>query len=204
MSNSELAPIHKLTIPPAPPLSLPPIAGIAFEKKSKLHRLPEIGQAYVEMNSAGHIRVPRERIGQIFTTALAGCTGIAAIAKTEGDTLAGISHFDALVDGDPRQRTNGACASESFMNFFMKIGEHIGAQAFEFHIAYATMHETEAIYGARDKSLGEWHFLDQLQTFAERSGTDVVFHKYEGMGAGHTLLANVALGATTSIEFEQV
>lgn len=203
MINSEaLIPIEKLAPLPSDVASISSIPGRSFGLDSQWRPLPENGQVYVEMNAACHTRIPRDRVGQIFTTALAGCTGIAAIGKGAKDTLAGVSHFDEMVDTDPVLRTKGACPSESFMNRFMKIGSHIGAQEFEFHIAYATMHEEDPAYGNRDINYSQWHFLDQLQTFSEGLDVGVTFHPYEGMNNGHTLVVNVDLDAETEVQFK--
>jgi hypothetical protein len=201
MSSNRLVPIGELRVPPAPNFTLPPIPGFSFDTDSKFRPLPATNQVFVEMNSAAHTRVPRDKIGQIFTTALAGCTGIAAIAKTPEDTLAGVSRFDAVVDGVDGQRREGVSPSEAFLRQFMKVGTFLGAHEFELHVVYAAMHEADPTYGQRPDDYGQWHFLDQLQTFGERTGAAVTLQPYEGIRKGHTLVANVAVDAQTSIEF---
>ncbi len=69
---------------------------LAIEVCNKEQRLREAvdGYAYVEMNTSGRLENESSEDGIIFTSSLAGCTGLAGFARHEdGRTLQFIGHF---------------------------------------------------------------------------------------------------------------
>lgn len=194
----QLRDVTELTIPPnANELVVP---GFMLTPYAREVALPSTGEVFVSMNSAAYIKVPEGTIGQIYTIGLAGCTGIAGVAKVENGTLAGISHFDALVDTN--QREQGMGASERFMNQFIGAARRAGANTIEIFITHSDIHSTDPQYGQLGGNYDDWHFLNQLESFAAEAEEDVrvVIEPYEGLSS-HTLAVSVDRG-TAYIAFE--
>ena len=171
--------------------------------ESRYRPLPENGILFVAMNSAAHTIVPPERTGQVYTTGLGGCTGIAGAAQTAEGALAGVAHFDPLVDA--RQRHNGMAASEAFIQQFSRLARHLGAQATEFVVAYADINRSDPIYTGHDENApyDTWHFLRQLESLADEAEEDVSIRltPYEiGMSKAVTIAASVGLRSTVQLD----
>lgn len=169
--------------------------------ESTFTRLSPDNSVYVPMNAAKHTRIAQDGIGQIYTTALASCTGIAGLARTDGDTLAGVAHFDAQVDAS--QRKGGHSASELFIRDFTKLARFMGSGAVYFNVAYWPGHVDDDAYGVRGADSSTWHFLDQLEEAAAHTDTDVTIQMqpYEDIVVGHTLAVSVDLDAQAKVEF---
>jgi hypothetical protein len=153
------------------------------------------------MNSAGYSNIPGGKTAQVYTLGLAGCTGIAGVARIEGGTLAGISHFDAIVDA--RQRENGHSPSEKFMDRFISVARKFGAEAISLSIKYAEMHRLDPNYGKLGANYDDWHFVDQLESFAEEAEDDVqvTVEPYQDPIMSHTLAVNVDRNAQAHVAF---
>jgi hypothetical protein len=156
------------------------------------------------MNTAAHTKVAPEQIGQVYTTGLSGCTGVAGVAQTAEGALAGVSHFDPLVDG--QQRQNGMSASEAFIQKFTRIARHLGAQATGFVVLYADIHQNDPLYTAHreDNPYEGWHFLRQLESLAEEAeaGVHIQLIPYEfGTSGPITVAAQVGVRSTVSLDF---
>jgi hypothetical protein len=199
-SNPEgFIPLGELTIPTSfKELVLP---GAALYPDAREKDLPENGLLFVGMNSAAYTKVPLERMAQVYTLGIAGCTAIAASAKIEKGTLAGVSHFDVIVDEDLREY--GHCPSERFMNRFISVARKCGAETIKLSIKYAEMHQNDPRYGKFGGDYDDWFFLDQLESFTEEAeqDMDVTIEPYEDPIMSHTLSVNVDRNAQSHIAF---
>lgn len=177
------------------------VPGVVLDPYIRERVLPDDGLVFVGMNSAAYAKVPNNRVGQVYTIGLAGCTGVAGVAQIKDGALAGISHYDALVDA--QRRINGIGASERFMNQFTTVARACGARAIQFTIAYAELHRSDPNYGKFGDNYEDWHFVDQLESFAEEAEPDVTVElkPYKNM-AGSTLAANVDRGSRVSVAFK--
>lgn len=182
--------LASLPIPKDSGILLP---GIAQTVESQYVSFPDDGLVFVTANSAGHTRVTQKQVGQIYTTALAGCTGIAGIAQIPDGALAGVSHFDVVVEMN--QRKNGMSASEQFIHQFTRIARHLGSQAMNFLVTFDEELMHDSAYGKRDElqDYGSWHFLDQLESLAEEAeeGVSIELQPYRDISVGHTIAATV-------------
>lgn len=174
--------------------------GFARNTTAKERELPADGVVFVDMDDAGLVKVPAGRPAQVYTKSLAGCTGIAGLAKTSEGSFAGVSHFDPMVDR--WQREGGASPSEKFMYTFAAQARQNGAEAVELRVAYNRSHEANPEYGERKGTYGSWFFLDQLETAAQYIGKDVsvTFIPYEG--DDHTLAVAIDPSHSSEILFE--
>lgn len=191
--------IEELTLPKSfHELSIPGFAEITYARE---RQLPPDGLIFVGMNSAAYTKITKGKIGQIYTIGLGGCTGVAGVANINSGALAGVSHFDAVVDAVQRQ--NGICASERFMHQFVRQARAFGARAIQFVAAYDDGQKRDPNYGKKGGNYDDWHYIDQLESFAEDAEDDVgiTLRPYRGMRAGHTLVANVDRRSRASIEF---
>lgn len=192
-------PLGELTIPTSfNELAVP---GTALYPDAREKKLPENGLLFVGMNSAAYAKVPLGRMAQVYTLGLAGCTGIAGVAKIEDGTLAGMSHFDAIVD--EYQREYGHNPSEKFMNRFISVARKCGAEMIKLSVHYAEIHQNDPHYGKLGPNYDDWYFLDQLESFAEEAeaDVDVTIEPYEDPIMSHTLSVNVDRTAQADIAF---
>lgn len=159
--------------------------GFARYTTARERELPADGTIFIDMNDAGFVHIPANRAAQVYTESLAGCTGIAGLAKTQKGSIAGVSHFDPLVDR--WQREGSTSPSEKFMYLFSAQARKNGADAVELHVVYKKSHEANPEYGQKKGPYNTWYFLDQLKTAAQYIGKDVsvTFTPYEG--GPHTL-----------------
>jgi hypothetical protein len=192
-------PLGELTIPTS--YNELVIPGISLQPDPREKELPENGLLFIGMNSAAYTKVPFGKAAQVYTLGLAGCTGVAGTAQIEGGTLAGISHFDAMVDADNRE--NGIGPSERYMNRFIRIARACGAEAIQLAVKYAALHHFDEHYGEYGDNYADWHFVDQLVSFAEEAEEDVnvTIEPYEDPIMSHTLAVNVEQSAKSHIAF---
>jgi hypothetical protein len=162
--------------------------------------LPEDGLVFVDMNDAALVKVPTGKSAQVYTKALAGCTGIAGLAKTKDGSFAGISHYDPMVDR--WQREGGASPSEKFMYTFAGQARENASEAIELVVAYDKTHQFNPEYGEKLGAYDNWFFLDQLEAAAQYIGKDVTvtFLPYEG--DNHTLAVGIDPIHESGIDFE--
>ncbi len=174
--------------------------GFARNTSARETLLPADGLVYVDMNNSGLVKVPVSRSALVYTKSLAGCTGIVGLAKTAEGSLAGISHYDPMVDR--WQREGGGSTSEKFLYTFAAQARQNGAKAVELLIAYNKTHQFNPEYGEKAGSYNEWFFLDQLETAATYIGKDVTvtFMPYEG--GDHTLAVGIDPSLDSGIVFE--
>lgn len=199
LEPQRLRKVEELTLPSSfNELSLP---GVVVTPYVKEKQLPPDRLVFVGMNSAAYTKVPLDRIGQVYTVGLAGCTGIAGVANIESGALAGVSHYDAMVDAI--QRPSGICASERFMHQFIRRARNLGSSAIRFTVVYDRNQQQDPNYGKYGDNYDDWHYLNQLESFAEEAESDVeaTLLSYEGMDIGHTLVANVNRDSQLSVEF---
>lgn len=191
-----LVPLEHLDIPASfRQLTVP---GISVDPHAHEAHLNEDNLVFVGMNSAAYAVVPPETVGQVYTRGLAGCTGIAGVAEIDDGAIAGVSHFDPVVDA--RQRQNGVCPSEQFIFSFINAARKRGAQSIKLLVLYDSLQKTDPNYGKFGDNYDDWHFIDQLESLMDEPEEDVSisFESYEGMGTEHILTANV--GADSSLE----
>lgn len=173
--------------------------------ESSLVQLEDGDVFHVPMNYAHHARISAGHSALLYTTALAGCTGVAAHSQIEGGSLLGVSHFDPLVDAV--QRSNGVCASEKFIQQFTKIAHYLGGQSIKFLVGFEEIHSTDARYTGHDDDApyDEWHFLRQLECLAEEAedGVDITLQSYDMTKGPRTLVAGTTLQGDVATELLQ-
>lgn len=174
--------------------------GFARNTRAIERDFPSDGLVFIGMNDAGFVNVPTGSVGRVYTKSLAGCTGIAGLAKTQDGYFAGVSHFDPVVDY--WRREGGASPSEQFMYDFTAQARQNGADVVELRIAYDKSHEVNPEYGARKGDYESWFFLDQLETAAQYIGENVsvIFTPY--LSGNHTLAVAIDPAHSSEILFE--